>query len=218
MDIKNKNLIVAALPAAALALLAIIQFKEGNMLKGIVFLAITIVYTLVAAYFVNKNAQEINAISNRDLKEAKRKDMIKYIAIGVIALFALSLIGMSYNGPNTNTEDKTNTLPKSDIDPEALSIELGQKNITLYTLSTCSHCQEQKALFVSTKNLNNFKIIECDIVTEANDRCNDLQYVPAWITPDNKIIQGTQTLDRLKVLVDSCNEGLCNGTSLQTLN
>ena len=71
---------------------------------------------------------------------------------------------------------------------------IAQKNITMYGLATCPHCQNQKAEFGPSFKYVNY--VEC---TQQAEKCTaeGIEQVPTWVFPDGKKVVGEQTLQQL---------------------
>src|SRR3989344_595488 len=77
---------------------------------------------------------------------------------------------------------------------------LSEKGIIMYGAYWCSHCQEQKEMFLDSFEFVNY--IECASPRDSQkmtEQCKTagVQGYPTWIFPGNVKLSGTQSLDKL---------------------
>ena len=75
---------------------------------------------------------------------------------------------------------------------ETLAVCLNSKGAVMYGLESCSHCQNQKALF-GTAAFAKINYVECRQEPEKCSAAN-VQAVPSWIFSDGRKLQGEQSL------------------------
>jgi len=146
--------------------------------------------------------------SNRDIsienaeKRDKKNKRSKFINASMIIL----IIIMSFFAIiKINSSEEKEKLSQEGI--QNLINELNDKNITLYGMSWCPHCKDQKSLF--GENIDELDYIDCDI--SPDDICKELSVVPVWITPDEKIFVGQMSLSEIERISSGCDyKGNCD--------
>ncbi|PIP29720.1 hypothetical protein COU12_02675 [Candidatus Jorgensenbacteria bacterium CG10_big_fil_rev_8_21_14_0_10_54_38] len=108
------------------------------------------------------------------------KSVVIIIIILVVAIGIAALLGTS--GARSGTA----------LDPFAQC--LAAKNVTMYGAYSCSHCQNQKAMFGSS-----FKYVPYVECTQETEKCltAKVEGVPTWMLPDGRQLVGEQPLERL---------------------
>lgn len=115
-----------------------------------------------------------------DIDFSSKKFIISASGLTLIAV-ALLLYFFVFTGSN----------PESSA--SQLAVCLNEQDVTMYSLPTCPHCQDQKDKFGDS-----FKYIDSVNCSQNRDKClnQEIETVPTWIIDGEKFV-GVQELEEL---------------------
>ncbi|MBI2136873.1 hypothetical protein HYU06_07415, partial [Candidatus Woesearchaeota archaeon] len=125
---------------------------------------------------------------------------LKYLFYWIIAVIGILFLS-SCAGQDTQVQDVSQLQDAAALlSPSDLAKCLAANGAKVYGASSCSHCQDQKALFGEDWKFVNY--IECEVPGDPNaqkDECMraGITAYPTWVFKDGQVKQGFASMDEL---------------------